>query len=92
MAADPCDPATLSKSMPLVRRVQQSGENRTPGKSKASKTKGKGKKTHEDDRPNAPVRKRWYEALSPEGYTYYWHTETNGTYLLLNLLFYLFGM
>ncbi|XP_014482814.1 PREDICTED: WW domain-binding protein 4 isoform X2 [Dinoponera quadriceps] len=77
IATDPCDPATLSKNTPSVPRVQQGGENRTPGKSKASKMKGKGKKSHEDDRPSAPVRKLWYEALSPEGYTYYWHIETN---------------
>ncbi|XP_025159951.1 WW domain-binding protein 4 isoform X2 [Harpegnathos saltator] len=77
IVTDPCDLATLSKSTLSVSRVQQGGENRTPGKSKASKTKGKGKKTHEDDRPSAPVRKLWYEALSPEGYTYYWHIETN---------------
>lgn len=74
---DPCDP-TLSKSAPLFPRVQQQGgENRTPGRSKANKTKGKGKKTLEDDRPTAPVKKLWYEARSPEGYTYYWHIETN---------------
>ncbi|CAL1688998.1 unnamed protein product [Lasius platythorax] len=74
---DPCDP-TLSKSVPSFPRVQQQGgENRTPGRSKANKTKGKGRKTQEDDRPTAPVRKLWYEALSPEGYTYYWHIETN---------------
>ncbi|XP_012531990.1 WW domain-binding protein 4 [Monomorium pharaonis] len=75
---DPCDPITLSKAAPSFPRVQQhSGENRTPGKSKAGKTKGKGKKTQEDDRLTAPVRKLWYEARSPEGYTYYWHIETN---------------
>ncbi|XP_011334134.1 WW domain-binding protein 4 [Ooceraea biroi] len=74
---DPCDPTTLSKSAPSLPRVQQSSENRTPGKSKAGKTKGKGRKTQEDDRPAPPVRKLWYEALSPEGYTYYWHIETN---------------
>ncbi|XP_011253882.1 WW domain-binding protein 4 [Camponotus floridanus] len=74
---DPCDP-TLSKSAPSLPRVQQQGgENRTPGRSKANKTKGKGRKAQEDDRPTAPVRKLWYEALSPEGYTYYWHIETN---------------
>lgn len=74
---DPCDP-TLSRGAPSFPRVQQQGgENRTPGRSKANKTKGKGKKTQEDDRPTAPVRKLWYEALSPEGYTYYWHIETN---------------
>ncbi|XP_012217528.1 WW domain-binding protein 4-like isoform X2 [Linepithema humile] len=75
---DPCDPATLSRSTPSLPRIQQQGgENRTPGKSKASRVKGKGKKTQEDDRTTAPVRKLWYEALSPEGYTYYWHIETN---------------
>ncbi|XP_018356388.1 PREDICTED: WW domain-binding protein 4 isoform X3 [Trachymyrmex septentrionalis] len=76
---DPCDPATLSKGAPSFPRVQQqhNGESRTPGKSKSGKAKGKGKKTQEDDRPTAPVRKLWYEARSPEGYTYYWHIETN---------------
>ncbi|XP_018045210.1 PREDICTED: WW domain-binding protein 4 isoform X2 [Atta colombica] len=76
---DPCDPATLSKGAPSFPRVQQqhSGENRTLGKSKSGKLKGKGKKTQEDDHPTAPVRKLWYEARSPEGYTYYWHIETN---------------
>ncbi|XP_020285303.1 WW domain-binding protein 4 isoform X2 [Pseudomyrmex gracilis] len=71
---DPCDPARSASSFP---RVQPSGENRAPGKSKTNKTKGKGKKTQEDDRTTATVRKLWYEALSPEGYTYYWHVETN---------------
>jgi len=72
-------------------RVQQhGGENRTPGKSKAGKTKGKGKKTQEDDRSTAPVRKLWYEARSPEGYTYYWHIETNGECTFVKL-FYLFA-
>ncbi|KOC68968.1 WW domain-binding protein 4 [Habropoda laboriosa] len=31
----------------------------------------------DDDRPTKPFRKLWYEALSPEGYTYYWHVESN---------------
>lgn len=88
---DPCDP-TLSRGAPSFPRVQQQGgENRTPGRSKANKTKGKGKKTQEDDRPTAPVRKLWYEALSPEGYTYYWHIETNGAYVPLSNFFYLFA-
>lgn len=86
---DPCDPATLSKGAPSFPRVQQHvGENRTPGKSKAGKAKGKGKKTQEDDRPTAPVRKLWYEARSPEGYTYYWHIETNGACTFVIFLFF----
>lgn len=86
---DPCDP-TLSKGAPSFPRVQQhGGENKTPGKSKAGKAKGKGKKTQEDDRLTAPVRKLWYEARSPEGYTYYWHIETNGAYTFVES-FYLF--
>lgn len=36
----------------------------------------------EDERPAKPVQKLWYEALSPEGYTYYWHIESNGEYIL----------
>lgn len=74
---DPCDPVTLSKCPPSFPRAQQGGENRTSGKSKANRTKGKGKKTQEDDRSSAPVKKLWYEARSPAGYTYYWHIETN---------------
>ena len=27
---------------------------------------------------NAPGTKKWYEAQSDEGHTYYWNTETNG--------------
>lgn len=73
---DPCDPM-LSRSMAMQPRSQQGGENRAQGKSKTGKGKGKGKKTHEDNRPSKPVQKLWYEALSPEGYTYYWHIETN---------------
>lgn len=93
---DPCDPTTLSKGAPSFPRVQQhDGEgqgNRTPGKGKAGKAKGKGKRTQEDDRPTAPVKKLWYEARSPEGYTYYWHIETNGTYIRLSkVFFYLFA-
>ncbi|KAG7172460.1 WW domain-binding protein 4-like [Homarus americanus] len=35
------------------------------------------KKTIEDTKTSdAPVIKNWYEAQSPEGYTYYWNTET----------------
>jgi len=29
-------------------------------------------------RPLLPAPKVWHEALSPEGYTYYWNIETNG--------------
>lgn len=88
---DPCDPATLSKGAPSFPRVQQHGGerqgNRTPGKGKAGKAKGKGKRTQEDDRSTASVRKLWYEARSPEGYTYYWHIETNGTCIFVEGFF-----
>ncbi|XP_076766089.1 uncharacterized protein LOC143432964 isoform X2 [Xylocopa sonorina] len=75
---DPCDPnqprnGTTSQQA----RFQQKHENKTQGKNKSGKGKGKGRKTFEDERPSKPVRKLWYEAVSPEGYTYYWHIETN---------------
>ena len=75
---DPCDPS-LSRGPPAPQfRVQQKSEHKTQGKSKGSKGKGKGRKPQEDDRAAKPVQKLWYEALSPEGYTYYWHIESNG--------------
>ncbi|XP_076175148.1 uncharacterized protein LOC143150608 isoform X2 [Ptiloglossa arizonensis] len=74
---DPCDPTLSRGNADHHHRVQHRAENKVPGKSKTSKGKGKGKRTHEDDRPAKPVRKLWYEARSPEGYTYYWHIETN---------------
>ncbi|XP_076672763.1 uncharacterized protein LOC143371458 [Andrena cerasifolii] len=74
---DPCDPS-LSRGTPAQQfRVPQKSEHKAQGKSKGSKGKGKGKKPQEDDRPAKPVQKLWYEALSPEGYTYYWHIESN---------------
>lgn len=77
---DPCDPMALtrlshSRSQQSAR--ESSAENKTQGKNKNSKGKGKRKKAQEDDGRRKPVRKVWYEALSPEGYTYYWHIETN---------------
>lgn len=73
---DPCDP--LSRPTVAPAKGQPPRENnKAQGKGKPSKGKGKGKKPSEDDRPGKPARKLWYEALSPEGYTYYWHIETN---------------
>nr|XP_053653428.1 WW domain-binding protein 4-like [Cherax quadricarinatus] len=34
------------------------------------------KKAVEVKLPELPVKKKWYEAKSPEGYTYYWNTES----------------
>jgi len=31
---------------------------------------------------NEPGTKKWYEAKSDEGYTYYWHIDTNGKFLI----------
>ncbi|XP_033224388.1 WW domain-binding protein 4 [Belonocnema kinseyi] len=45
------------------------------GQSKQNK-KQKSKTTHEG---NKGITKRWYEAQSPEGYSYYWNIETNET-------------
>ncbi|KAK2576977.1 hypothetical protein KPH14_011941 [Odynerus spinipes] len=78
---DPCDPTALtrlshSRSQQSARE-SSSAENKTQGKNKTSKGKGKRKKAQEDDGPRKAVRKLWYEALSPEGYTYYWNIETN---------------
>ncbi|XP_078037494.1 uncharacterized protein LOC144470349 isoform X2 [Augochlora pura] len=78
---DPCDP-TLSRTSRQYQhqpRVPPKPENKNQGKGKANKGKGKGKKAQEEDRSAKPVRKLWYEARSPEGYTYYWHVETNET-------------
>lgn len=74
---DPCDPILSRGTTPHHTKFQQKGENKSQGKSKAGKGKGKGKKIVEEDRPTKPVHKVWYEALSPEGYTYYWNVETN---------------
>ncbi|XP_063975849.1 WW domain-binding protein 4 isoform X2 [Diachasmimorpha longicaudata] len=82
---DYCDPTTFHRS-----RVQQASissrssgnpsENKTPGKAKSSREKRRGKRDSEGDKfAKYLVRKLWYEAQSPEGYTYYWHTETNET-------------
>lgn len=37
---------------------------------------GKKKTTIDTKTSELPVTKNWYEAKSPEGYTYYWHTES----------------
>ncbi|XP_034934670.1 WW domain-binding protein 4 [Chelonus insularis] len=82
---DFCDPTTFHRArVPhQVRSVHESsnkGENRTQGKGKPNKEKRKGKKSQEDDSLNKKtIQKLWYEARSPEGYTYYWHIETNET-------------
>ncbi|XP_017798247.1 PREDICTED: WW domain-binding protein 4 isoform X3 [Habropoda laboriosa] len=82
---DPCDPILLrnvtatsaTTTTQQNRPPQQRGETKPQGKGKVGKGKGKGKKILDDDRPTKPFRKLWYEALSPEGYTYYWHVESN---------------
>ncbi|KAK9305056.1 hypothetical protein QLX08_003753 [Tetragonisca angustula] len=74
---DPCDPTVARHTASQQSKSQQKGDNKNQGKSKIGKGKGKGKRIAEDERPTKPVRKLWYEALSPEGYTYYWHIETN---------------
>lgn len=35
--------------------------------------------------PLLPPPKVWHEALSPEGYSYYWNVETNGRLLNLDI-------
>ncbi|CAD6214766.1 GSCOCG00004206001-RA-CDS [Cotesia congregata] len=81
---DFCDPTTFHRA-----RVPQqpknmssgsgSGENKPQGKNKSNREKRKGKKGQEDDVKKKSFQKIWYEARSPEGYTYYWHVETNET-------------
>lgn len=40
----------------------------------------KSKKTEaKSSKKEGPVIKNWYEAKSPEGYTYYWHIGSGGT-------------
>lgn len=75
---DPCDPTLARNATSHQVKSQQRGDHKNQGKSKGGKgNKGKGKKILEDERPTKPVQKLWYEALSPEGYTYYWNVETN---------------
>ncbi|XP_066598152.1 WW domain-binding protein 4 isoform X2 [Prorops nasuta] len=77
--SDPCDPMAPPRELqpPRVHQVN-AGESKGQAKSgKVGKGKGKGKKNQEEDRPSMPIRKLWYQARSPEGYTYYWHIETN---------------
>lgn len=83
---DPCDPTVARHTTSQHSKSQQRGDNKNQGKNKIGKGKGKGKKIAEDERPTKPVRKLWYEALSPEGYTYYWHIETNGEYICVLIL------
>ncbi|XP_017893632.1 WW domain-binding protein 4 isoform X2 [Ceratina calcarata] len=74
---DPCDPIQPRSATARQGKLQQRSENKAQGKGKAGKGKGKGKKITDEERATKPVRKLWYEATSPEGYTYYWHIETN---------------
>ncbi|XP_017757199.1 PREDICTED: WW domain-binding protein 4 isoform X2 [Eufriesea mexicana] len=79
---DPCDPTLVRNITAQQMKSQHKGDSKSQGKkkkgkSKTGKGKGKGKKILEEERPAKPVRKLWYEALSPEGYTYYWHIENN---------------
>ncbi|XP_023288401.1 WW domain-binding protein 4 [Orussus abietinus] len=84
---DPCDPISQMKFITQIKASLhrtsgtsgvESVENKSQGKGRLSKGKGKGKKSQEENRPNkVGVQKLWYEALSSEGFTYYWHIETN---------------
>lgn len=87
---DPCDPSSSSRPRSSAAHGKSgfpasvSGDTRVQGK---PRVKGKkGRKGTEDDAtqgnksgPQIFAQKLWYEALSPEGYTYYWHVETNET-------------
>lgn len=81
---DPCDPTLARNITAQQMKSQHKGDSKSQGKSKTGKGKGKGKKIVEEERPAKPVRKLWYEALSPEGYTYYWHIENNGKFIRLH--------
>ncbi|XP_011300587.1 WW domain-binding protein 4 [Fopius arisanus] len=82
---DYCDPTTFHRARAQARTSNpsssgNSSENKTQGKTKTSREKRKGKRESEGDKSNRHlVPKLWYEAHSPEGFTYYWHTETNET-------------
>ncbi|XP_046738017.1 WW domain-binding protein 4 isoform X3 [Diprion similis] len=79
---DPCDPSSSSQPRSSSHKAGlpgASGDSKAQGK---AKIKGKrGKKGSEDDatkvRSQVFAQKLWYEAVSPEGYTYYWHIQTN---------------
>ncbi|XP_015516855.1 WW domain-binding protein 4 isoform X1 [Neodiprion lecontei] len=79
---DPCDPSSSSQPRSSSHKSGlpgASGDVKIQGK---AKIKGKRvKKGSEDDaakvRSQLFAQKLWYEAVSPEGYTYYWHIQTN---------------
>lgn len=88
---DFCNPMTFHKARgpPPTRNIpSSSAEKPTQGKSKTKGEKRKGKKTPEEEySEKKTVRKAWYEAHSPEGYTYYWNVDTNGKSSLMHLFF-----
>ncbi|XP_043268919.1 WW domain-binding protein 4 isoform X2 [Venturia canescens] len=84
---DYCDPYAQAKRNHQEAKLASQGvltacsasENKTQSKSnKASRDKRKGKRPQEDQPANRTLlQKLWYEARTSEGYTYYWHIETN---------------
>ncbi|XP_008547948.1 WW domain-binding protein 4 [Microplitis demolitor] len=76
----PKNPNVVSGSSSSGGGGSGAGENKPQGKGKSNREKRKGKKSQEDDGlKKKNFHKVWYEARSPEGYTYYWHIETNET-------------
>lgn len=79
---DPCDPSPHF-SAPYSDPRQPSGGKGKPGKGKGKSKKGQQqnneKREHvKKERKGSSIQKVWYEARTPEGYTYYWNTQTNG--------------
>ncbi|XP_044002053.1 WW domain-binding protein 4 [Aphidius gifuensis] len=72
---DFCDPSSFQRVQARESRQQISASNETNNKTPG--TKKNDKKIKEDDQPKSYMQKLWYEAKSPEGWTYYWHTETH---------------
>ncbi|XP_012265377.2 WW domain-binding protein 4 [Athalia rosae] len=85
---DPCDPSSSRRPRSLgsgkfaaapPASTTGGGEPKVPGKSKVKGKKGrKGEDEVAQGSKRQPAQQKlWYEAVSPEGYTYYWHVQTN---------------
>lgn len=70
---DPCEPLGKKKQKPPS---HPKGNSKGGGQNKQGKKKPNSKETLEGKKV---VTKQWYEAQNPEGYSYYWHVETNET-------------
>lgn len=66
---------------PLDTRKRQKQHSHPKGNSKGGNQikQNKAQKSKITQEGNKRITKLWYEAKSPEGYSYYWHIETNET-------------